>query len=72
MAHQTEDTDHGIIVGLTVTPGDVHDSVPYLKHLEAIHKNVIVIEAATAPVDCNGCIRQTVLTVRHVPCGRGA
>lgn len=48
LVHQTEDTDHGIILGLTVTPGDVHDSVPYLAHLEGIHKNVIAIQAATA------------------------
>ncbi len=25
---QTTDTDHGIITGVTVTPGDVYDSVP--------------------------------------------
>ena len=29
LSHQTLDTDHGIILGVTVTPGDVHDSVPY-------------------------------------------
>ena len=30
LSHQTLDTDHGVILGVTVTPGDVHDSVPYL------------------------------------------
>lgn len=42
------DTDHGVILGVTVTPGDVHDSVPYLDHLEQIHRNVFPIQAATA------------------------
>ena len=28
LAHQTVDCDHGVILGVTVTPGDVHDSVP--------------------------------------------
>ena len=48
LSHQTLDTDHGIILGVTVTPGDVHDSVPYLKHLEQIHQNVIPLQAVTA------------------------
>ena len=37
-----------MILGVTVTPGDVHDSVPYLDHLEQIHRNVFPIQAATA------------------------
>lgn len=48
LSHQTVDTDHGIIIGVTVTPGDVHDSVPYLNHLEEIHRNILPIQAATA------------------------
>lgn len=48
LPHQTVDCDHGIILGVTVTPGDVHDSVPYLEQLEYIHKNVIPIQSATA------------------------
>lgn len=48
LSHQTLDTDHGVILGVTVTPGDVHDSVPYLDHLEQIHRNVFPIQAATA------------------------
>ena len=36
LAHQTVDCDHGVILGVTVTPGDVHDSVPYLEHLEPV------------------------------------
>ena len=48
LSHQTTDTDNGIIIGVTVTPGDVNDSVPYLTHLEHIHKSVIPIQAATA------------------------
>lgn len=48
LSHQTLDRDYGIITGLTVTPGDVHDSVPYLNQLEYIHKNVVTIQAAAA------------------------
>ena len=48
LSHQTVDTDHGVILGVTVTPGDVHDSVPYLEHLEHIHRNIIPVQAATA------------------------
>lgn len=42
------DTDHGITLGVTVTPGDVHDFVPYLEHLEQTHKNVIPLQAVAA------------------------
>lgn len=48
LSHQTVDFDRGIILGVTVTPGDVHDSVPYLAHLEQIHRNVLPIQMATA------------------------
>ena len=48
LSHQTLDTDHGVILAVTVTPGDVHDSVPYLAQIEHIHKTVIPIQAATA------------------------
>ena len=50
LSHQTLDTDHGVILGVTVTPGDVHDSVPYLDHMEQIHRNVFPIQTATADV----------------------
>lgn len=48
LLHLTSDIDHGIILAATVTPGDVHDSVPYLEQLEHIHRNIIPIQAATA------------------------
>ena len=48
LSHQTLDTDHGIILDVTVTPGDVNDSVPYLDQMEYIHKNVIPVQTATA------------------------
>lgn len=48
LSHQTVDCDHGVILGVTVTPGDVHDSVPYLDHLEEIHRNELPVQAATA------------------------
>ena len=41
LSHQTLDSGHGIIIGLTVTPGDVHDTVPYLEQLETIHQTVL-------------------------------
>lgn len=53
LSHQTTDTDCGIITGVTVTPGDVYDSVPYLEHLEHIHRNVIPIQAAAADSACD-------------------
>ena len=48
LSHQTLDTDHGIILDVVVTPGDVNDSVPYLDQMEYIHKNVIPVQTATA------------------------
>lgn len=48
LAHQTVDTDHGIILDVAVTPGDVNDSAPYLKQLERIHQKILRIQAATA------------------------
>ncbi|MGI5905980.1 MAG: transposase [Candidatus Pararuminococcus gallinarum] len=48
LSHQTVDCGRGIILGVTVTPGDVHDSVPYLAHLEQIHRKVLPIQTATA------------------------
>lgn len=48
LSHQTIDTDCGIITGVTVTPGDAYDSVPYLEQLEHIHWNVIPFQAAEA------------------------
>lgn len=48
LSHQTIDTDNGIIIGLTVTSGDVYDSAPYLEQLEHIHKNVLPIQAVAA------------------------
>ncbi len=48
LSHQTLDSDHGIIIGLTVTPGDVHDTVPYLEQVESVHQRVIPLRAAAA------------------------
>lgn len=45
-SHQTLDSDHRIIIGLTVTPGDVHDAVPYLAHLEEVHRRIPLKTAA--------------------------
>lgn len=48
LSHQTLDSDHGIIIGLTVTPGDVHDTAPYLEQVESVHQRVIPLRAAAA------------------------
>ena len=48
LSHQATDTARGIITGVTVTPGDVYDSIPYLEQLEHIHLNVIPVQAAAA------------------------
>ena len=48
LSHHTTDSDHGIITAVTVTPGDVHDSRPYLEQLEHVHKNFVPLEAAAA------------------------
>ena len=41
LSHQTVDTDHGVILDVRVTPGDVYDSVPYLEQLEHVHRAVL-------------------------------
>lgn len=48
LSHQTTDSEHGIITAVTVTPGDVHDSRPYLEQLEYVHQNVVPLQAAAA------------------------
>lgn len=48
LSHQTTDSDCGIITAVTVTPGDVHDSRPYLEQLAYVHKNVVPLQAAAA------------------------
>ena len=48
LSHQAVDSDYGIIVGQTVTPGDVNDSAPYLDLMEYVHTNVVPIQIATA------------------------
>lgn len=48
LSHQSLDTDHGIILDVSVTPGDSSDTVPYLDQMEGIHQKVIPIQTATA------------------------
>ena len=48
LSHQTIDTDHGVILDVSVTPGDVYDSVPYLEQLERVHSAVLPVQAAAA------------------------
>ena len=48
LSHQAVDTDHGIILDVTVTPGDVNDSVPYLEQIERINSQIIPLQAAAA------------------------
>ena len=48
LSHQAVDCDHGVILDIAVTSGDVNDAAPYLDLMERIHKNVIPIQTATA------------------------
>lgn len=48
LSHQTADSDHGIITAVTVTPGDVHDSRPYLEQLEYVYQHVVPLKSAAA------------------------
>lgn len=48
LSHQAVDTDHGIILDVTVTPDDVNDSVPYLEQIERINSQIIPLQAAAA------------------------
>lgn len=48
LSHQAVDGDYGIIVGQTVTSGDVNDSAPYLALMEYVHTNVVPVQIATA------------------------
>ena len=48
LSHQTLDTDHGIILEVTVTPGNSSDSEPYLEQIERVHERVIPVQIATA------------------------
>ena len=40
LSQQTVDTDHGVILAVTVTSGDVNDSMPYLNPIEHIRRHV--------------------------------
>ena len=48
LSHETVDCEHGVILETTVTSGEVHDAVPYLRQLEHIHHHVIPIQPAAA------------------------
>ena len=48
LSHQVVDCDHGVILDIAVTSGDVNDAVPYLDLMERVHKGVIPIQTATA------------------------
>jgi hypothetical protein len=48
LSHQTVDTDHGVVLDVTVTSGDVNDAAPYLDQIERVHREVIPIQTATA------------------------
>ena len=48
LSHQTVDTDHGIILDVETTSGDVYDSVPYLDQIERVHRDIIRVQTAAA------------------------
>jgi len=37
-----------VLLGVAVTPGDVHDSMPYLTHIEAIYRDVLQFQVMAA------------------------
>ena len=43
LAHATVDSKHNVILGLTVTPGNVHDSTVYLDHLDEVFQQLDVL-----------------------------
>lgn len=47
LCNQSNDALYGIITGMTVTSGDTHDSVPYLRHLEDVAR-LVPFQAAAA------------------------
>lgn len=47
LSHQAVDCEHGIVVGVAATSGDVNDSVPFLDLIEDVQKTVN-IQAVTA------------------------
>ena len=48
LTHQAVDCDHGVILDIAVTSGDVNDAAPYLDLMERVHKTVTTIQTATA------------------------
>ena len=48
LSHQTLDSGHGIIIGLTMTPGMSMTRYPYLEQVESVHQRVIPLRAAVA------------------------
>ena len=48
LSHQTVDTGHGVILDVRVTPGDVYDSVPYLKEIEHVYRAILPIQSVAA------------------------
>lgn len=67
LSHQTLDTDYGIILGVSVTGGDVNDSTPYLDQLEYVHHNILSIQAATADAAYDFPLAHRVLEDMGIP-----
>ena len=66
LSHQTLDTNHGIILDVTVTSGDVSDSVPYLAQIERVHRDVIPIQSATADAAYDFPLAHAVLSEHNI------
>lgn len=65
LSHQAVDTDHGIIVGVTATSGDVHDSAPFLDLVETVRKE-FPIQAVTADAAYDFPLAHRVLHDRNI------
>lgn len=65
LSHQAVDTDHGIIVGVAATSGDVNDSAPFLNLVESVQKTVN-IQAVTADAAYDFPLAHRVLHDRNI------
>lgn len=61
LSHQAVATDHGVILDVVVTSGDVSDAAPYLGQIERVHREVIPIQCATADAIYNFPLAHQVL-----------
>lgn len=61
-SRKSDNPDCNIIIAVTVTSGDVHDSQSYLEQWEYVYKNVVPLQVVAAdsdydlPFPCETCL----------------